>query len=94
MKRVVVTILAVLSSAIAMATVAFGAQGSDTAAAVSALSDTLSRAALQGSVTGQVGGIGTLPSTSTGGPDGMVLALAFGAIVGGFALMRKAITER
>jgi hypothetical protein len=94
MKKVVVTILAVLASAIAMATVAFGAQLSDTATAMSVISDTLSRAALQASVTGNVAGIGTLPSTSTGGTDGMFLALGLGALAGGFALIRKAITER
>ncbi|MGH3115985.1 MAG: hypothetical protein ACRDQ2_02520 [Gaiellales bacterium] len=95
MKNVVVTILTVLVSAIAMATVAFGAQLSDTATAMSAMSDALSRAALQAAVTGAVAGIGTLPSTSTGGSDGMAFAaLAVGAIAGGVVLIRKAITER
>ena len=94
MKNVVVTTIGVLAMAIALATVAFGAQLSETANAMSAISDTLSRAALQATVTGSVAGIGNLPSTSTAAIDGLTLGIAFGAIVGGFALIRKAVTER
>ena len=97
MKNVVVTIIAALGLVIAMATVAFGAQTYDFASPsmMSAIPDSLSRAVLQVVQSGDVAGVQTLPSTSTGGSDGMALtALALGAILGGLALIRKAVTER
>ena len=95
MKNPVVTIAAVVALAIATATVAIGAQVTETANTMSRMSDALSRAVLQMTVSGTVAGVGSLPSTSTVATDGAAFAaLAFVAIVGGFALIRKAITER
>ena len=95
MKNVVVTIITSLALAVAMATVAFGAQVSDAASTMSAMSESLSRSVLQVVQSGDVAGVQTLPSTATGGSDGMLLAaVALAAIVGGLALMRKAITDR
>ncbi len=95
MNKIVVTITGVLALAIAMATVAFGAQTSEAASAFSSLTDTLARAALQTVQSGEVAGVQNLPSTTTGGTDGMAMvALALGSIVGGFVLIKKAITDR
>lgn len=95
MKTVLVTTFSVIALAIAMATVAFGAQVADSASAMSALSDVLSRGLLQTVQSGDVAGVQSLPSTTTAATDGFaVIGLAFVAIAGGFTLIRKAITER
>ena len=96
MKNVVVTVLGVLVLAIAMATAAFGAQTGEPSAALYLISDPLATAARLQALTGTVGSIGNLPSTSTGGSsDGMALAvLGIGAAAGGALLMRKAVTEK
>jgi hypothetical protein len=95
MKTAVLTTVTVIAIAIAMATVAFGAQVSDTVSTVGALSDVLSRGLLQTVQSGDVAGVQSLPSTSTAATDGVaIVALAVVAIAGGFALIRKAITER
>jgi hypothetical protein len=94
MKNVVVTIVSALALVIATATIAFGAQTSDAPSTMSAISATLSRAVLQVVQSGEVAGVQTLPSTSTGGVDGMALALGVGAVFGAFALIRKAVADR
>lgn len=94
MKNVVVTILTAFALVLAMATVAFGAQPSDAASMMSAIPESLSRAVLQVVQSGEVAGVQRLPSTSTGGIDGTAIALGVGALVGAFALIRKAVTDR
>ena len=96
MKNAVVTVLGVVVLAVATASAAFGAQASVMSSVVQGLSASLSRAALQVEVSGQVAGVGSLPSTSTGaGPDGLMLALGgLVAVSGAFVLVRKAILDR
>lgn len=97
MKNAAVTMLGVVVLAIATTGAAFGAQASLVSATVRQLSDALGRAALQGEISGQViAGVGSLPSTSTGGgADSFALALGgLVAVSGAFILVRKAILDR
>jgi len=95
MKSVMVTLLGVIVLAFATASAAFGAQTSELSSAIRALPDSLIRGALQGEISGNVLGIGSLPTTSTGGGmDGLVLVIgAFAAISGAVVLVRKAIAD-
>lgn len=93
MKNVGVTLMAVFALAIAMASVAIGAQPTNVSA-VSSFVDSLSRAVLQEPGSGTVAGVATLPSTATSGDGLMLIALGASALMGGFFLIRKAITDR
>ncbi len=94
MKNIGVTLMAVMALAIVTASVAIGAQATDTISAMSSLAANLSRAALLEPGSGTVLGVSTLPSTSTAGDGIMLFTLAFGALAGGFFLIRKAILDR
>lgn len=94
MKNVGVTLMAVFALAIAMASVAIGAQPTDAISAGTSFVDSLSRAFLLEPGSGTVLGVSTLPSSATSSDGVMLIVLGFAAVTGSLFLIRKAITDR